>query len=85
MSGRWGWGEPSEDPNAIHEGSIATGCPGRGAARWISSQLPCEEMVQTKADREESEMDETDTMSVSGETLFSRIYESMREMGMLRS
>jgi hypothetical protein len=40
-------------------------------------------MVQTESDREASEMDETDTLSVSGETLLSRIYESMRKMGML--
>ena len=39
-------------------------------------------MVQTKSDRSASEMDETDTLLVSGETLFSRIYQSMREMGM---
>lgn len=40
-------------------------------------------MVQTESDREASEMDETDTLLVSGETLFSRIYEPMRKMGML--
>ena len=39
-------------------------------------------MVQTTSDREASEMDETDTLFVSGEALFSRICESMREMGM---
>ena len=82
MSGRWEWGEPSENPYAIHEGSVETGCTRRGAARWIDCQLPSEEMVQTESDREASEMDETDTLSVSGETLCSRIYESMREVGM---
>ena len=40
-------------------------------------------MVQTESDREASEMDETDPVSVSGEALLSRIYESMRKMGML--
>lgn len=40
-------------------------------------------MVQTASDREASEMDETDTMSVSGKALLSRIYESMRQVGML--
>jgi hypothetical protein len=39
-------------------------------------------VVQTKADREASSLDETDTLLVSGETLFSGIHESMREMGM---
>jgi hypothetical protein len=39
-------------------------------------------MVQTKSDRPTSVLDETDTLLVSGETLFSRIHESMREMGM---
>lgn len=40
-------------------------------------------MVQTESDGEASEMDETDTMFVSDEALFSRLYEPMREMGML--
>lgn len=40
-------------------------------------------MVQTESDGEASEMDETDTVSVSGKALLSRIYEPMREMGML--
>lgn len=39
-------------------------------------------MVQTTSDGQASWLDETDTLLVSGETLFSRIYESMREMGM---
>lgn len=83
MSGRWGWGEPSENPNQFHEGSIEAGCPGREAARWNGCQLPCEEMVQTESDGEASEMDETDTLSVSGKALLSGIYEPMREMGVL--
>ena len=40
-------------------------------------------MVQTKSDREASEMDETDTLSVSGKALLSGIYEPMWEMGVL--
>lgn len=71
-----------EDINTIHESEFETSRSRRGAARWIDCQLPGEEVVQTKADRASSVLDETDTMFVSGEALFSRIYESMREVGM---
>ena len=82
MSGRWGWGERSEDPNQIHEGRSEGDGPRREASRWDGCELPCEESVQNETDWEIARMDEANTMFVQNEALFAGLHEPLWAVGM---